>query len=117
MVWLPALSAAIVVSGMSALIDSIVEFHDPSVGTNGNPVPTAPTPSMKPSARSSLVVESVAEAVIRTAGVDELMPTVPLFGFGAAVTPEVVGPVPSMVNVIVAEPLLPAESVAVTSTV
>ena len=90
----------IVDSGMSALTVSVMAFHVPSVGTKRKPVPAVPAESMKPSAATMFDTVSVADAVTRTAGVAEFTPTVPLVAVGATVTPDVVGPVLSMVSVI-----------------
>src|SRR6187399_1583512 len=100
MVCVPGGSALIVVSGTSTVRLSVFEFHVPSTGRKMKPDPGAPTVSKKPSAATTFDTGSVAEAVTRTAGVDELTPIVPLVAAGTAATAEVVGPVLSIVRTV-----------------
>ena len=107
-----------VTNGMSAYPVSGVPFHTPSLGVSGTPVPMAPTVSMKASAALMVEPALVIVAVTRTTGWPELSGSVPLFGFGAALTAEVTGPATSFVSVIVASgPQLPNASWLRTETV
>src|SRR5258706_5271923 len=111
MVWLPWDNALIVERGMSPYPTSCAAFQAPSAGTNAKPLTAvlAGAVSMNPSAPPT--VDPVLLMVAVTRRLFALAAAAPLFGFGAALTADVTGPLTTLLRTIEAgRPQLPNAS-------